>query len=281
MGKIAVLPLDDEEWLVAPKTSARSIRSGRELGIRATHYRTKTTEGLLEVARCVYEAHNRWYAPWKAIGRPKRKVRDKYRLSAARQWQDFLTETGWKFSKHAKLIGRLAQIGERAQLLKSNSANLPNSLEALALLTGKALTNKVVERVASQLSAASTAHDTLQAIESVTGTRAVKSVAGRDGADLARYVRDGSDRAIVLRAALIALGEVLNIRAPSESDDRTMFVIEALRDSNEVQALGKLLARLVSELRETESESIRAELEKLRLRKPRRNRVASGIIVDP
>jgi hypothetical protein len=275
MGKIAVLPLDDEEWLVAPKTSARSIRSGRELGIRATHYRTKTTEGLLEVARCVYEAHNRWYAPWNPVGRPKRKRKTKERIAAELQWQHFLTETGWKFPKHAKLIGRLAQIGERAQLLKSNSANLPNSLEALALLTGKALTNKVVERVAAQLSAASTAHDTLQTIERVTGTRPVRSVARGDSADLARYVRDGGDRAIVLRAALIALGEVLNVTAPSKTDDLTMFVIAALRESNEVRALGTVLTRLVSDLREKALQSMTEQFEQLGLRKPRRNRAVS------
>jgi D-serine deaminase-like pyridoxal phosphate-dependent protein len=209
---------NNADYLSAP---VDTIKTGIELGQRVSVGLGKSVQSILDVACCVSRACALWYEPWRTVGR-KKKSRE--RKAADKHWEDFLTEAGWDFPRHAKLIGKLATIGNRAQLLSVNSANLPNSVETLALISDKSIPSDQVARVVAGLSAASTTRNAMTVMKKL-GIEAPKKPAKNAlyGPSLTVKATIAEDN-IVQLAAFLALSRHLKFDLPDLS------LLDELRD---------------------------------------------------
>lgn len=272
LSKSGVLPVSHNTEIVDATCPIAEIRTGVDLGRRAAHYREKSAAAVIEVARCVYAAHDRWYAPWQKVGRPGVKLKE--RINAERQWNDFLGECGWNFKKHAKLIRRYAQIGRRANLLSANSANLPGCLETLAAITDPKIPEEGVSRLAAGLTPEFTTRDAKRAVQALgAGDAAQKpdpealnssppggdtvsspAVANRSGSMTDRALKiDLSEENAVVVAVVVALADLLdisNVKLPKADlfDGRLAKAVTALKASSEFQSMGELLSKLKTDL---------------------------------
>ena len=86
-------------------------RSGAELGIQARTMKAKSVETILELAQTVGIAYEAFYEPWAKVGAPKFNVPEQ--KEAAKQWQDFLRESGYLWPRHYKLLRTLWMIHRR------------------------------------------------------------------------------------------------------------------------------------------------------------------------
>lgn len=135
------------EYIPREETQDLSTISGRDLGHRAAKVRQKSAENFLELGRLVNHAYERWYEPWKKVGR-KTKKRSKEATYAANQWNDFLLELGYEdFKRYKKQIAQLAQIGKHYSELKAHLDVLPDSQSALHTIVSKVDKNTPLAKV--------------------------------------------------------------------------------------------------------------------------------------
>lgn len=151
-------PTPKQGVLVSIDTNDLNSATGQQFGYAAHLARLKTQQSILEFSRYVYLAYNRFYEPWKQVGR-KSKDRLKEAKIAHHHWEAFLIELGWEdFPRYHKQIRDLAAIGKRFDQLKPHTQSLPNSVSALSTLCKKSTTDaqftKVLNLVTPELTAA-------------------------------------------------------------------------------------------------------------------------------
>ena len=224
--------------------------SGRELGFHAHSARARSAQSLLEFCGYVSVAYERYYAPWKQVGR-KASKRTKEAKFAEAQWQDFLTELGWQdFSRYQKQIRDCAEIGRRVQILQPHSAELPSTVSALSALCKSAKTDKQLEKFATQCSPETTAAQVKQLFlpKTVASTQVEEDQASDDevtvlGCELLLRPESTEANAAVL-ALLFALemneeslGEGTSVKGLESIDAGLAKTVEKYIDSDAIKAL--------------------------------------------
>jgi hypothetical protein len=154
--------------LVQALTTDLTKANGRELGLLAQSARAKSAASLLEFCVCVQVAYDRYYLPWKKVGR-KGSKRVKEAREAEDHWNNFLDEIGWgDFDRYSKQIRQYAEIGRRAQVLRPHSEALPSAVSALTTLVKAAKTDAQLRKLAAKCSPESTAKDVKELVKART-----------------------------------------------------------------------------------------------------------------
>lgn len=109
------------------------VKTGGELGARASCLKKKSVETILELGRTVHRAY-RFYDTWNTKGRKPKKKKLPEQIKDENEWLDFLRESGFHMPRDHKVLRNLARIGANADVFSANSANLPSSVETLSLL---------------------------------------------------------------------------------------------------------------------------------------------------
>jgi hypothetical protein len=132
-------------------------RSGAELGIQARNLKVKSAESILALAQTVGIAYAAFYEPWAKVGAPKIMVPEQ--KQAAKDWKDFIRESGYIWPRHYKLLRTLWLIYRKMDLLKPNSENLPNSIDAIHKVVSVRLDPKQQKALFKGLTESHTAKD--------------------------------------------------------------------------------------------------------------------------
>jgi hypothetical protein len=140
-------------------------RSGAELGVQAKMLKIKSATTILELAHAVGIAYEAFYEPWAKVGAPKIDVPEQ--KEAAKHWKDFLRESGYVWPRHYKLLRSLWIIHRKMDFLKPNSANLPNSIDAISKVCSVKLTDKQQKALVRGLTQSHTAKDVAALITQV------------------------------------------------------------------------------------------------------------------
>jgi hypothetical protein len=145
-------------------------RSGAELGIQAKILKVKSASAILALAQTVGIAYEAFYEPWAKVGAPKIKIPEQ--KEADKHWRDFIRESGYVWPRHCKLLRTLWSIYRKIDLLKPNSANLPNSIDAIHKVVSVRLDPQQQKELFKGLTKSHTAKDVAALIALVkTGKR--------------------------------------------------------------------------------------------------------------
>lgn len=108
--------------------------TGHDLGLAARGKLAKSSLAILDLAKVIHKAYDLYYAPICFRGRPTVNERDAKEAEQRKQWAAFLAASGFSMPQHAKLLRNYWRIGGKEKVLRRNSENLPNSVDALAEL---------------------------------------------------------------------------------------------------------------------------------------------------